>query len=254
LASRLKEKNVIDCTAKVTYFRYRNSEYITFYKKVDNMVYCSDIHGLFKAFGQRYSSSEWRLFIDSSKISLKAVLFHNGNLKPSIPIAHSVILKETFVSIQKLFDAMQYKEFNWHICADLKMIAILFGMQGGFTKHCCFLCLWDSRATTEHDNKSKCPKRKYFIPGKENITNIPLVEPDNILLSSLHIKIGLIKIFIKSLAIKESSGFKYLIEAFPKISSQKMKEAVFDGPQIREMLRLENFEATLNEIERKKFG
>ena len=30
-----------------------------------------------------------------------------------------------------------------------------------------------------------------------------------------------------------------------------MKQGVFDGPQIREMLRLENFEATLNEIERK---
>jgi len=30
-----------------------------------------------------------------------------------------------------------------------------------------------------------------------------------------------------------------------------MKEGVFDGPQIREILRLETFEATLNEIERK---
>jgi len=30
-----------------------------------------------------------------------------------------------------------------------------------------------------------------------------------------------------------------------------MKEGIFDGPQIREMLLLENFEATLNEIERK---
>ena len=67
------------------------------------------------------------------------------------------------------------------MCADLKMIVILLGMQGWFIKNYCFLCLWDSRATTEHYNKSKWPKQKYFIPGKENITNIPLVEPDNIL-------------------------------------------------------------------------
>ena len=78
------------------------------------------------------------------------------------------------------------------------------------------------------------PQTKIFYTRKGKYsTNILLVEPDNILLPPLHIKIGLIKIFIKTLAKKESSGFKYLIKPFSKISSQKMKEGVFDGPQIR---------------------
>lgn len=46
--------------------------------------------------GIRDNSSEWRLFIDLSKYSLKAVVFHNGNIHPSLPIAHSVVMKETY--------------------------------------------------------------------------------------------------------------------------------------------------------------
>ncbi|GFT46791.1 hypothetical protein TNCV_1317251 [Trichonephila clavipes] len=35
-----------------------------------------------------YDLNNWRLFIDFSKLSLKAVLLHNGNILPSIPIGH----------------------------------------------------------------------------------------------------------------------------------------------------------------------
>ena len=37
-----------------------------------------------------HEPNEWRLFIDSSKSSLKEVLLHNGNLKPSVPVAYAV--------------------------------------------------------------------------------------------------------------------------------------------------------------------
>lgn len=43
-----------------------------------------------------YNPSEWRLFIDSSKESLKAVLLHNTNVYASIPVAYSVILDEDY--------------------------------------------------------------------------------------------------------------------------------------------------------------
>ena len=55
-----------------------------------SFCYCIDIQGLFQEIGIAYSASDWRLFIDSSKRSLKAVLLHNGNVYPSIPIAHFV--------------------------------------------------------------------------------------------------------------------------------------------------------------------
>ena len=55
-----------------------------------SLSHCTDIQGLFQEIGIAYSASDWRLFIDSSKRSLKAVLLHNGNVYPSIPVAHSV--------------------------------------------------------------------------------------------------------------------------------------------------------------------
>ena len=65
---------------------------------------------------------------------------------------------------------------------------------------------------------------KGVIPGKHNISNARLVEQDKILLLSLHIKIGTIKIFVKALAKLNSRGLKYIIEAFPKIFFQKINE------------------------------
>jgi len=41
-------------------------------------VFCYDVDGLMNALGIEYDPQEWRLFRDSSKLSLKAVLLHNG--------------------------------------------------------------------------------------------------------------------------------------------------------------------------------
>ena len=46
--------------------------------------------------GHAYARKEWRFFIDSSTSGLKGVLLHNGNRKPSVPIAHEVYVKETY--------------------------------------------------------------------------------------------------------------------------------------------------------------
>jgi len=45
-------------------------------------------------------SGQWRLFIDLSKISMKAVLLHNGNKFLSIPLVHAVLMKETYENLQ----------------------------------------------------------------------------------------------------------------------------------------------------------
>jgi len=41
----------------------------------------------------QYKPAEWRLFIDSSKQSLKYVLLHNAKTYAFFPIGHSVTLK-----------------------------------------------------------------------------------------------------------------------------------------------------------------
>ena len=44
-----------------------------------------NVSGLIIELVYEHDSDKWRLFMDSSKTSLKAVLLHNGNVKPSIP-------------------------------------------------------------------------------------------------------------------------------------------------------------------------
>jgi len=56
------------------------------------------VDGLFEALNMSHCSDEWRLFIDSSKVSLKAVLLHSGNVLPSIPVAHAFELKKVMIA------------------------------------------------------------------------------------------------------------------------------------------------------------
>ncbi|QQP51270.1 Uncharacterized protein FKW44_012583, partial [Caligus rogercresseyi] len=47
-----------------------------------------------------YDPKEWRLFIDSSKSSLKCVILHNGNVYGAVPIGYSVSLREDYDDIK----------------------------------------------------------------------------------------------------------------------------------------------------------
>jgi len=49
-----------------------------------------------------YTCGQWRLFIDSSKVSWKAVLLHSGNKFPSVPLAHAVHMQEMWENLQGL--------------------------------------------------------------------------------------------------------------------------------------------------------
>ncbi|GBM04040.1 hypothetical protein AVEN_247919-1 [Araneus ventricosus] len=51
-----------------------------------DVIFCDDVDSSFKALELQHNPQEWCLFIDSSKISLKAVLLHNGNHHSSIPV------------------------------------------------------------------------------------------------------------------------------------------------------------------------
>jgi hypothetical protein len=72
-------------------------------------VYCNDADGLFGALGHVYNPEEWRLFIDSSKVSLKAVLLHNDNIYPSVPLAYSH-MKESHESMRTLLNFIDYNK------------------------------------------------------------------------------------------------------------------------------------------------
>ena len=99
-----------------------------------------------------------------------------------IPIGHSVQMKEDYKNVKFLLESISYARYNWQLCGDFKMIGFLKGLQGGYTKHSCFLCLWDSRAVTEHYSRKDWPEGRFFIPGTQNVKHDPLVDSEKILM------------------------------------------------------------------------
>jgi len=87
---------------KTTLYRYRQKYLEDFFIMEGILVACKDVDVLFKALNMSNCSDEWRLFIDSSKVSLKAVLLHNGNVLPSTPVAHAFGIKESDDSMKQL--------------------------------------------------------------------------------------------------------------------------------------------------------
>ena len=193
--------------------------------------------------------SEWRLFIDSSSRSLKAVLLHNTNKCPSIPLAHSVHMKEEYQNIKILLSALKYDQYSWEVIGDFKMVAFLVRLQGGFTTFQCYLCLWDSRNTALHYKKRNWPLRSSYEIGIYNVKQQPLVDAAIILMPPLHIKLGLIKQFVKQLDT-EGEAFKYIQQLFPKLSEAKIKAGVFVGPEVKRLINSIDFPELLSEVER----
>jgi hypothetical protein len=114
----------------------------------------------------------------------------------SISVGHSVHNMGSYENMKILIEAINYDKFKWQIFGDLKVIALLLGLQQGFTKYCCFICEWDSRARFLHYSRKDWTARKPLEqPEIMNVENQPLVKPSKLLLPSLHLKLGLIKIF-----------------------------------------------------------
>lgn len=78
---------------------------------------------------------EFRFFIDSSKLSLKAVLLHIGNEFLSVPIGHAAHIMKSYFNMKLLLIVVKYHEFQWQICGDFKVIIVLLlGMWLGYTE------------------------------------------------------------------------------------------------------------------------
>lgn len=249
LGSRLKEKNLLAPGTSFSWFRNREKDFTPYFSEDGDLIYCNNVPGVMEQFKINYNVNEWRLFIDSSKRSLKAVLLHNGNKYASVPVGHSVYLKECYENLELILTKLKYCDHEWTICGDLKVISMLLGQQGGYTKYPCFLCEWDSRDKKEHWIRKEWPRRVLLEPGSKNVIRQSLVDPRKVLLPPLHIKLGLMKQFVKALS-KEGECFKYICYKFSRLSEAKLKEGVFIGPDIRKLLKDEVFETKMEEVEK----
>ncbi|KAJ8672278.1 hypothetical protein QAD02_003537 [Eretmocerus hayati] len=87
-------------------------------------------------------------------------------------------------------------------------------------------------------------KRDNLDVGQLNVVHEHLVSPAKVLLPPLHIKLELIKQFVKALD-KEGRCFQYLPQKFSHIREATLKEGIFGGPQIRKLFGDQNFGKTM---------
>ena len=149
----------------------------------DDFVHCNNFQGLLSEMGlPEYNPDECRLFVDSSKRSLKWVLLHNVNKFACVPIKHFKIAKEHYLNVKMVLQKLRYSKHNWSKCVDFKMVNFLLGQQeGGYTKYPCFLCYWGSRAADQHWVKKDWPAREDVAVGDKKIIIEPLSLPSAIL-------------------------------------------------------------------------
>jgi hypothetical protein len=125
--------------------------------------------------------------------SLKAVLLHNGNNYASLPIGHSVHLKQSCENFELILTKLRYTVHDWMICGDLKVLYMLLVEQADYIKYPCFMCEWDSRARSQHREQKHWTPRTFVEPGSENILRKILTDPKKILMPPLRIKLGIMK-------------------------------------------------------------
>jgi len=72
-----------------------------------------------------------------------------------------------------------------------------------------------------------------MVVGGQNVINGTLVARDRIILPPLHIKLGLMKQFVKALN-EDGLCIEYIAHKLPGRTIEKLKAGIFDGPQIRQ--------------------
>ena len=158
-----------------------------------------------QSLGYLYVSDEWRLFIDASKTSLESVSLHNGNTKPSVPLAHAVNMKESYESM-KTFRSSWILEVSLKYLLRFRGNFLIAWLTAGLHKAYVFLCkYW--YLCEEEIFVELCafvfgvvvtalitiPKlfglhEKNF--GRNVVMHTPLIDQEKVYLPTLHIKLG----------------------------------------------------------------
>jgi len=95
---------------RISVYHKRHEDLVNFFKMERGLVACTGIDGLMQTLNTNHNPLDWQLFIDSPQLSLKAVLLHDGNTLPSIPVGHSV--HESYENMKILMQAINYDKFK----------------------------------------------------------------------------------------------------------------------------------------------
>lgn len=98
LASRLKEKHLLEDGVHVPFYLSRHKKLFFFSSQKRKSWFILNMS---------VRPTKWSLFRDSSKSSLKNALLHNKNLRGSVPLGHSTTLKENYKEIKIFFKKLR---------------------------------------------------------------------------------------------------------------------------------------------------
>ena len=115
------------------------------------------------------------------------MLLHNGNRYGAVPVGHFTVLKEQQDDLRIVMDLLKYHEHGNIICVALKMVSFLLGLQKGYTKFPCFLCMWNSRHRENRWTQKEWPKRDTLKAGMPNAIYDPTVSGKKIMFPPLPI-------------------------------------------------------------------
>ena len=194
LASRLQQRNLAQKGVNFTHFRTRHSILQDYFTVQDNVCYCSKIDGLFESQDADHGAATWRLFVDSNTVSLKAVLSHNRNERPFVPLMHIV---EWNLINNSNYDASG---------AVVKAISFLA------MKRQCILCCWDSSELRWWPLLSQRGMARVPRVYSTSIISLWLINKKN--LPPMHIKLRSFKKFAKPWD-QTGAEFTYLHQKFP---------------------------------------
>jgi hypothetical protein len=96
----LKGWNLLCQDTKVYFYRGHHEEFKDLFSQEDVVMSCNGVCSIMEVLGHEYNPDQWRLFVESSKVSLKMVLLHNGNKFPSVLLAHAANTKESYESMK----------------------------------------------------------------------------------------------------------------------------------------------------------
>lgn len=82
---------------------------------------------------------------------------------------------------------------------------------------------------------------------KQWVIREPLVKRDRIIFPRMHIKLRLMKQFMKFLDQSSSYfSYSYIKQQIPGMNSEKLKGGILDGPQIRQLINDSYFDDSVN--------
>jgi hypothetical protein len=235
MASELKHATPCRPEVRSSVYRERDVPFHPYFTCDDGLAYCSDLEGLMRKIRVEYVPADWRLFIDASCTSLKAVLLHNGNLLAPIPLAYARKMSETRESMRRVLDVIGYAIHRWKVCADFKVIGLLLGMKDGYPTYPCIWCLWDSRDRARHYAPEACPPRER-VQLEYSQVDLPLISSEDVLVPPLHVKLGLASSLLRTIARTNPGALAALKRLFDRLSEQKLANGVLNGPQIRNLM------------------